>query len=278
MNHNEGTFSGPRDLQIYHQSWLPDQEPAAVLLIVHGLAEHSGRYGNLVEYFLPKGYAIYGLDHIGHGKSGGARVYVKRFVEFIKPLRTLHESIKEEHPGKPIFIVGHSLGGLISSLYIANYQEDLAGGIISGPLTQLPEYITPLTIFLANLFSALLPKAGMVKIDSEGISRDPRVVQAYDNDPLVYRGKNTARLGAETISAMKYLDTLAGEITLPLLILQGSDDPVVDPKGAQILHDQVASPDKTLRVFEGLYHEVYNEPEHTMVMKVVEDWLNDHIG
>jgi alpha-beta hydrolase superfamily lysophospholipase len=277
MKYQDGTFAGPRGIDIYHQSWSPEKDPRGVLIVVHGLAEHSGRYKNFVDYFVPRGYAIYSLDHIGHGKSGGERVFVERFVEFIEPLRILHQRIQDFYAGKPIFMVGHSLGGLITSLYLANYQDELSGSIISGPLTELPDYITPLTEFAANIFSFIMPKVGLVQIDAEGISRDPRVVQNYENDPLVYRGKNTARLGAETLSAMKYNAALAGKITLPVLILQGSADKLVNPQGSQNLYDLLGSEDKTLHYFDGLYHEIYNEPEQESVFHFVEEWLESHL-
>jgi alpha-beta hydrolase superfamily lysophospholipase len=273
MNHIEGTFPGPQEIPIYYQGWQPEGDPKAVLLLVHGLAEHSGRYGNVVDYFVPRGYAVYALDHVGHGKSGGTRVHVDKFLDFLTPIETLFNSIQEWKPDRPVFLIGHSLGSLIGASYLLIHQEELAGAVLTGVLAEIPDHINPLTRFAAGIFSTLFPKMGLTAIDTEGLSKDPDVIEAYENDPLVTTGKSTARLGAEIISALQYLNALGEEITLPLLLLQGSDDPIVNPHGAQHLYELVDSEDKTLTYYEGLYHEIFNEPERDQVLQDVKDWL-----
>jgi len=256
MKHLEGFFNGVRDHRIYYQLWLPETEPKAVLLVVHGLAEHGGRYMNLVNHFLPLGYAVYAVDHLGHGRSEGARVYVEQFADYTDTLVTFREMIRGWQKGKPVFLVGHSMGGLIGALYLLSHQNELAGAVLS----------------------ALIPRLGLIQLEAEGVSRDPAVVQAYETDPLVYRGKVTARLGAEMINAMKQVVAEASRISLPLLILQGGADRLVHPSGAQMLHDRVASTDRKIILYEGLYHEVFNEPEHGQVLRDVEMWLEAHPG
>ena len=132
MKHEEGFFKGVRGAKIYFQSWLPESEPRAVLLIVHGLAEHSGRYRNVVNHFIPLGYAICGIDHLGHGKSEGRRVYVERFDDYTDTLKVYCDMIQGWHPRKPTFLVGHSMGGLISAVYLLDHQADLAGAAAEG--------------------------------------------------------------------------------------------------------------------------------------------------
>ena len=273
MKHQEGHFKGIRDLRIYYQCWLPETEPKAALLIVHGLAEHSGRYMNVVNHFVPLGYAIYGIDHIGHGKSDGSRVYVRRFEDFTDTLKTFSDMIRDWQPEKSILLVGHSMGGLISSIYLLDHQDELSGAVLSGPSVKVPDNISSATILVAQLFSTLMPRLGLIALEAEGVSRDPAVVQAYLNDPLVYTGKTTARLAAELLKAMKRVAVDASKITLPILIVQGGEDRLVDPDGAQMLHDTVGSVDKTLKIYDGLYHEVFNEPEHLKVLGDVEAWL-----
>jgi len=273
MKHQEGHFKGIRDLRIYYQCWLPESESKAVLLIVHGLAEHSGRYMNVVNHFVPLGYAVYGIDHIGHGKSDGSRVYVRRFEDFTDTLKIFSDMISDWQPEKPIFLVGHSMGGLIGSIYLLDHQDKLSGAVLSGPSVKVPDNISSATVLVAKLFSTLMPKLGLIALEAEGVSRDPAVVQAYLNDPLVYTGKTTARLGAELLKAMKCVAVDASKITLPILIVQGGEDRLVDPDGAQMLHDTVGSVDKTLKIYDGLYHEVFNEPEHLKVLGDVEAWL-----
>ncbi len=276
MEHRDGFFAGVRESAIYYQCWQPETECKAILLVVHGLAEHCGRYMNVVNHFVPLGYAVYGLDHIGHGKSEGTRVHVERFTDYTDTLKLYFDLIRLEHPDTPIFLVGHSLGALIGAAYLLEHQDELAGAILSGILIKVPDNTPPAIVFVGKLLSALLPKAGLLGVNAEGVSRDPDVVQAYINDPLVYRSKATARLTAEMLYTMQRVTDEATAITLPLLIVQGSLDKLVDPDGAQMLYDAVSAPDKTLKVYEGFYHEVFNEPEHEQVLDDVEAWLAAH--
>jgi alpha-beta hydrolase superfamily lysophospholipase len=273
MNHQEGYFKGRQGTNLYYQGWLPEGRSVAVLLIVHGLAEHSGRYGNVVNYFVPRGYAVYGIDHLGHGHSDGPRAYVERFQDFLDPLKVFLDRIRDWQPGAPIFLVGHSLGGLISAAYLLDQPDELAGAILSAPSVKMPGSVSRLTLFGGKVLSALFPKMGLVRLEADGVSRDPAVVRAYRSDPLVFTGKITARLGTELLEAMDRVLAEARKIRLPLLILQGAADKLVDPGGAQVLYDRVGSADKTIKIYEGLYHEVFNEPEHEQVLRDVEKWL-----
>ena len=273
MIHQEGFFSGRRNTRIYHQCWLPDQAPRAILMITHGLGEHSGRYANVVDYFVPRGYGVYAFDYVGHGKSEGARMYVERFGDYIDETIGFFGKVCAWQPGKPIFLVGHSLGGLVGAIYLLDNQAGLAGAVLSGPLVKADDSITSLTIMVSKLLSRLAPRAGILPLDAATISRDPAVVQAYIDDPLVYTGKVPARTGAEMLGAMQRIGAEAGKITLPILILHGGADRLVNPQGAVMLHDTVSSRDKTLKIYDGFYHEVYNEPEHEQVLGDVEAWL-----
>ncbi len=276
MNHTEGRFQTPKGANIYYQHWQPEVAPKAILFIVHGLAEHSGRYMNIVNYFVPRGYAVYGLDHIGHGKSDGTRAYLERFSDFTGPLKTYFDMIQGWHPGKPVFLVGHSMGGLIGSVYLLEHQDELKGAVLSAPAVKVSDNISPATILLGKILSGILPQTGLLALDATAISKDKSVVDAYLNDPLVYTGKVTARLAAEMLSAMQRVTAEAATIRLPILLLQGSDDRLIDPGGANMLHEKASTPDKTLKVYDGLYHEVFNEPEREQVLRDVEAWLEAH--
>ena len=276
MRHEEGFFQGIRGAHIYQQCWLPDGEPKAVLLIVHGLGEHSGRYGNVVNHLVPLGYALYGLDHVGHGKSEGTREYVERFEDFTDTLDAYREMVRQAQPDKPVVLYGHSLGGLISTTYLLDHQAGLAGAVLSAPLSRVPDHVSAMTITMGRVLSRLLPKAGVLPLDAAAVSRDPAVVQAYMDDPLVFHGKTPARLAAEMMRAMQRVTAEAGKITLPVMIFQGSADRL-DPGDARFLYDTVSSADKTLKVYEGLYHETHNEPECAMVLHDIEVWLEAHV-
>jgi acylglycerol lipase len=244
-----------------------------VLLVVHGLGEHCGRNMNVVNHFVPLGYAVYGLDHIGHGKSDGAREVVERFEDYTSPLTAYYHMIKGWQAGKPIFLLGHSMGGLIVSYYLLEQQVNFRGAVVSAPLVKVGDDVSPVTIIIGKILSVLVPKAGLLTLDANGVSRDPEVVKAYVNDPLVFHGKTPARLAAELLKAMMRVTAEADKISLPLIILQGAEDKLVDPAGAQMLYDKASSKDKTIQVYEGLYHEVFNEPERARVLKDVEAWL-----
>jgi alpha-beta hydrolase superfamily lysophospholipase len=278
MEHQDGYFSGPRGKQIYYQSWLPEGDPKAIILVIHGLAEHCGRYMNIVNYFTPHGYAVYGLDHLGHGKSEGDRVFVDRFEDFIATIKTFFDMIQTRQPGVPVFLLGHSMGSLIGAVYLLKHQDELAGAIISGTMVKVPDHVTAATVTMGKVFSALLPKFGIVGIDAAHISSDPVVVDAYVNDPLVYHGKTTARLAAEMLKEMQSFPANAVKITLPITIVQGGEDKLVNVEDSQILYDSVSSPDKTLKIYEGYDHEVFNEPGRDAVFADIHAWLERQLG
>ena len=274
MERREGIITGLRNLELYYQCWLPEGELRAVLLVVPGLAEHTGRYTNLVDHFVPKGYAVYGLDHCGHGKSQGLRCHVERFSDYVGDLKTFFDLVRAEHTAAGIFLVGHSMGGTIAAAYAVKYQDELAGLIPSAATVKVGSSVTSVQIVAARILSAVLPKIGVSVLDSSAISRDQAVVDAYDNDPLVYRGKIRARLGAELLRTLQALPQQVPQINLPILIMHGKEDQLSDPEGSKMLYEKVASKDKTLRLYEGLYHEIFNEPERAQVFADMEAWLD----
>jgi len=262
MKHREGTFKGVDDFTIYYQCWLPEGTPTAVLLVAHGYAEHSGRYANLVDYFVPKGYAVYALDHRGHGRSDGERVQVEHFEDYLTDLKTFFDMAREENPGSTIFLVGHSMGASISTAYVVEHQKELAGLILSGGGIVSSDAPPP-------------PMRGGRVLDASALSRDQAVVDAYVNDPLVYRGPMPERHAM--VEMRKKLPGLVPGITLPILIMAGSAAPSGDAGRSRALYEAVGSRDKTLRLYDGLLHEIFNEPEHPQVMADMEAWLAAHM-
>jgi acylglycerol lipase len=277
VKHKEGKFKGYKGLSLYYQCWLPDKTPKAVLLVAHGLAEHSGRYKNLVNYFVPKGYAVYALDHRGHGKSEGARSYVDHFSDYLADLKTFFDIVRKAHKDAKIFLVGHSMGGTIAVPYAIEHQRELAGVITSGALLVASPTVSPALLAIAGVISALAPKMGVTVLDASTISRDKAVVDAYVRDPLVYRGKVPARTGAELAKMWKTLPEQMPEIKLAILIMHGSADKLSAPAGSRLLYKRAGSKDKTLKLYKGFYHEIFNEPEHKQVMADVEAWLKKHL-
>jgi acylglycerol lipase len=277
MKHKDGRFKGYKGLKLYYQCWLPDKKPKAVLLVAHGLAEHSGRYKNLVDYFVPKGYAVYALDHRGHGKSEGRRSYVDNFNDYLIDLKTFFDRVKKEHKNAKIFLFGHSLGATIAAAYAVKHQDGLAGLMVSGSSLVPPPGVSPALLAIAGILSALVPKMGVTVLDASTISRDQSVVDAYVNDPLVFRGKVPARTGAELARMWKQLPDQMPKIKLPILIMHGQADQLSDPRGSKLLYERVGSKDKTLKIYDSCYHEICNEPERKRVCSDMEKWLTKHI-
>lgn len=245
---------------MYWQAWLPSHAPRAVVVLSHGASEHSGRYRYVVERLVGEGFALYAVDHRGHGRSDGPRAYLDRIVHVVADLDKLVVLARAEHPDAPLFLLGHSLGGCIALAYAMAHQERLDGLALSAPVAVLEAAPLPLRL-VARLLSALAPQSGVYEIDSGGISRDPAEVEAYETDPLVYRGKLPARTVTGVASVVEALPGQLPGIDRPLLVMHGTADRIVPPAGARLVHDRAGSPDKTLHLYEGFFHELFNEPE-----------------
>ncbi len=260
MQHNEGNFKGYRDFNIYYQCWMPAAKTRPVLLIVHGFAEHSGRYGNVVKHFVPRGYPVYAIDHRGHGRSDGERVQVDDFYDYIQDLKTFFDIVRKVNPQDKIFLIGHSMGSVISLAYTVEYQQELAGLITSGGGLAQPG--TP----------PMPPRKPGAPLPTDMLSRDPEVIRAYVNDPLVYRGPMPANSPMGSMSSKLY--DLVPQIKLPVLVMAGNA--VADGQRSRLLYERIGSQDKTLKLYEGLRHEIFNEPEHPQVLADLEQWLEAH--
>lgn len=277
MKHIEDTFTQAGIGELYYQGWLPEGEVRAVGVVFHGLAEHGGRYTNVVNQLVPQGFAVYALDLIGHGKSSGERLFVNRFEDLTEPLKSFLDMVKSWQPDKKVFMLAHSMGGLVGTFFLLDHQDELDGAVISGALTKVPDNITPVTMFMAKALSKLAPKVRLAGVDSSGISRDPQEVVAYVNDPLVFTGNTTARMGSEMIRAMERVKAEMGRIKLPVLLLHGGSDYLSDPDASQTLYEGVGSEDKTLKIYEGYYHEIYNDIGKEVPLADVQAWLEAHI-
>jgi alpha-beta hydrolase superfamily lysophospholipase len=278
LKHTESTFKGHDGLDLFRQSWLPDEAPRAVLVLVHGLAEHGSRYGNIVRHFVPRGYLVTVLDLRGHGRSPGTRGYVARFRHYVEDIVAFLEQARADHPERPVFLVGHSMGGTIAAACAVEAQDALAGLILSGAVLKPGSSVSPLKLLIARMMSRLAPRLGVTTLDSGGISRDPAVVQAYEDDPLVHHGRISARLGGEFLSAIQSLPEMMPGIRLPILIMHGTDDRLSDPEGSRLLSREISSADKTLILYEGFYHEIFNEHGRERIFADMESWLADHLS
>ena len=273
MKQLEGYFS-EQNQSIYYQYWLPENPPHAILLIVHGLNEHCGRYQHLAEYFTGADFGVYGFDLIGHGKSDGTRSFVQDFATFTNPILTILDLITEQHTGVPVYLIGHSMGGLIGAKFLIDHQDKINGAILSGSLVSVPEYVSDLTIKIGTIISKIIPKLRLIGIDKSGLSRDPQIVDNYINDPLVFNGKSTARISSVINDGISYVEEKGSTISSPILILHGGQDRICDPSWSTYLHNLVSSQQNQLIIYDDLYHEIYNEPEQETVFKDVLNWLD----
>ncbi|MEM1403857.1 MAG: lysophospholipase [Pseudomonadota bacterium] len=257
---------------VYYRRW-DVESPRAIALIVHGLGEHSGRYQHVAEALAVRGIASVAPDHPGHGQSPGDRCYIGSFEEYFVALDQLVGLAQDAHPGLPMFIIGHSMGGLIAGNYILDRQNKFAGAAFSGAAFEVPEPPAAAAIFINKLIAMILPRLGVLQLDASEVSRDKEVVTRYMEDPLVHSGKISAKLVVELFSAMGTLETRRGAIELPVLIMHGEGDVMAAPNGSVNFHKHISSDDNTLRLYPTLYHEIFNEPEQDDVLKELCDWM-----
>lgn len=277
MRRLEGQFAGVGNLEIYWQAWLPAGERHASVVIAHGASEHGGRYGHVVEELVPAGYGVYAVDHRGHGRSGGRRAVIDRLPHAVADLDTLIDLATGEDEGRRPYLLGHSMGGCIAIAYALEHQAKLAGLVLSAPLAVVEA--GALQRMVVRMLSTLAPSVGVAGIDTHTISRDPEQVRAYEQDPMVFHGKLQARTAVEIADATATFPQEVASLTLPLLVMHGNADRLVPAKSAKMIHASAGSPDKTLKLYEGFYHELFNEPQadRARVLNDLSMWLGARV-
>lgn len=276
MKHEEGTFTSADGLELYYQSWLPESEPKAVLVIVHGMAEHGGRYRHVVDALVPKGYAIYAADHRGHGRSPGKRMFVNSWSEYLDDLGRFIKLVKGRWAGRPFFLYGHSMGGNVTLNYVLRHPEGYNGVIASAPAVGKLD-VPPILAFMSKILSRLAPALQVkTSLDANDISRDPAESQAYANDPLVL-DFGTPRFGVEFPAAAEWAMAHAAEFKPPLLMIHGDADHIVNVSASRRFFAKVPHNDKKLIVYEGGVHESHNDIHHKQVLADIEQWLEVHL-
>ncbi|HKY93100.1 MAG TPA: lysophospholipase [Nevskiaceae bacterium] len=278
MKQQEGRFEGKKGVTIYRRTWLPAKVQAIVVL-VHGLGEHSGRYAHVAQALVDAGCAVYAMDHRGHGQSGGPRALVDRFANVVADIDHVVELARREQPRKPVFLLGHSMGGALSLSYAFKHGDKLSGLILSGPAVALdgaPPAMKP----ISKLLSAFAPRLGLFGIEPSKVSRDPSVVAGYAQDPLNAHGKVPARTLGEIVRFVEWLPLALPMLKLPLLVQHGEQDLLAGVAGSQMVVERAGSTDKTLKVYDGLYHEIYNElpKDRARVLADLAAWIEKRIG
>ncbi|MBV9817697.1 MAG: lysophospholipase [Solirubrobacterales bacterium] len=273
MIRRSGRFAGTRGGEIFWRSWAPDADAArGVVVIAHGVGEHSGRYEHIAECLTDAAFAVFALDHRGHGRSDGprARLEIDDAVADVDRLVTMAAAA---HPRVRRFLLGHSLGGAIAVQYALAHQDRLAGLVLSGPFAAIEASAALRSI--GRLLSALAPGAPLIGVDPTLVCRDPDVVRAYRADPLVHHGRLPARTLARAADAIERFPERVGQIEVPTLILYGMSDRVVPPAGSRMLAARIGASDLTIHGYPGFYHEVLAEPERDAVLRDVGDWLRE---
>jgi len=267
---------GASGLRICFRSLRPKQEPRGVVIIVPGFNAHSGYYAWVAEQLAAKGLAVYAVDLRGRGNSDGERFYVDDFEDYVsdveavvKVARSREESSRES--SLPFFLLGHSAGGVVSCLYTLDHQPELAGLICESFAHELPAPDFALAVFKG--LGHLAPHAHILHLPNERFSRDPKVVEAMDQDPLIAHETQPTRTMAALVRADERLKKEFPQITLPLLILHGTDDKNTRPDGSRHFYDMAGSTDKTLKLYEGGFHDLLNDIDKREVMQDIEDWI-----
>jgi alpha-beta hydrolase superfamily lysophospholipase len=272
----EKSFTGMGGTNIVYDVYEPPADPVGLILVTHGVAEHAGRYPHVAEVLAGLGLRVVIPDHRGHGRSDGKRLLARDMSEFTTDLETLRKL--EVVDGRSTYLLGHSMGGQIALDYALDHQDVLAALVLSAPAVLPGDDISPLLMKVAKVLGKVVPGLPGQKLSSASISRDPAVVKAYDDDPLNFRGALPAGIGGAMLRTMDSFPSRLPSLKLPLLVLSGTGDTIVNPEGARLVVRLAGSSDKTLKEYDGLYHEVFNEPEKELVLGDLADWLKAHLA
>jgi len=278
MQHDAGTLRTDDGLSLATRRWSPRARPKATVALVHGIGEHSGRYAHVATHLMLHDLAVHAFDLRGHGRSEGEpRAYVESFDEYLYDLDLFLDHVRREQRG-PLFLYGHSLGGGIAARYVVERGTNgLDGLILSSAALQIPTDLSPILQKLAGTVSRFKPTLPTTKLDTSLLSHDPAVVRAYEQDPLVYSGGVRARVGYEVLRNTEIIQQHPEAFTLPLYLFHGTADKITDPDGSHWLYEHAPTDDKTLKLYEGFYHETHNEPERERVLTDLTAWIEAHL-
>jgi acylglycerol lipase len=258
-------------IRIFIRSWRPPTKPRAIVAIVHGFNSHSGHYLWVAEQLVATGLAVYALDLRGRGKSDGERYYLEHFAEYLSDVDALVNLARSREPGLPVFVLGHSAGGVISCVYTLEHQQELAGLVCESFAFQVPAPDFALAVIKG--IAHLAPHAHVLKLETEGFSRDPAVIDMLKSDPLIENEVQPTRTVAEMVRADERLKKEFPLMKLPVLILHGTADRVTKASGSQFFYDTAGSKDKTLKLYDDHYHDLLNDFGKEQVIADIRDWI-----
>jgi len=272
----EERIDGGGGLQIVVRSRQPVSPPRAVVAICHGVNSHGGQYLWTLEQLAAAGFAAYVLDLRGRGKSDGDRFYIEDVADYVANVSALIRLAKSREPGLPVFLLGHSAGGVVSCTYALDHQGEIAGLICESFAFQVPAPDLALTIIKG--LSRIAPRLPVLKLKNEDFSRDPNVVKALNDDPLTKNETQPAITVAALVRGNERLRKEFPLITLPVFILHGTSDKATKPAGSQFFYDTAGSKDKTLKLYDGHYHDLLNDFGKETVMQDIQSWIGRHLS
>jgi alpha-beta hydrolase superfamily lysophospholipase len=268
---NEEFFNGRAGTRIFMRSWRPQEQPRAVIVICHGVNSHSGQYLWAAERLQAEGFAVYAYDHRGRGRSAGPRFYIDDIEDYTQDLGTVIKLVKEREPGLKIFLLGHSAGGVISCTYALDHQVELAGFICESFAFQVPAPGFVLAIIRG--LARIAPTLPVLKLKNRDFTRDQTALAALETDPLIKGEIQPARTVAALLRATDRMRREFSTITLPVLIMHGTEDKATVPAGSQRFYDEAGSTDKTLRLYDGHFHDLLNDIGKEGVMDEIVRWI-----
>lgn len=271
--HSENAFKTGNGLELYAQQWLPDSATRARLVLLHGFGDHSSRYEHVAARLNTAGVSVHTYDQRGHGKSPGRRAFISRFEDLLEDLDAFLKWSAKDLADAPLFLMGHSMGGMVLTRYAQTRTLDAAGLVFSSPFLGFPDDVPKILLKLASVLSAVLPGLPVGGVDNRGLSRIAEVVTAADADPLAFHGRVAAKTGAQFYETIQAAEKNYAAITLPALVLHGEADRVVPCAGGVRLFEGLGSADKTLRLFPGGYHELWNDLDQEAFLREVTGWI-----
>ena len=272
LKSNDGT-------DFFVRCWEPDSRTKAVIVLIHGLGEHTGRYEHVAQAMTGAGYALCGMDLRGHGRSVGVRGHIPTLDIAMQDIREFLIFVTKRYPELPHFLYGQSMGGLLILAYALQHKPVLKGVIATSPGLRSPLREQKGKVLLAKILGSLAPNALIVSgLDTGGLSGDAQVIQAYTTDPLVH-DRISLGLGKGLLKAADYVWEHAGEFSLPLLLMHGTADPITYAHGSEGFAALASknNRDVTLKLWDGLYHELHNEPQKQDVLRFMTAWLDAHL-
>jgi acylglycerol lipase len=271
---DERTFEGVGGLKIFTRTWRPEGPPRGAVVVVHGLKSHSGLYEWPASQLAQRGFAVHALDLRGHGKSEGERLYIEKFADCVDDIGKLVGAAKAADPGVPVFVLGHSAGGVLACMYALDHPNDIAGLVCESFAHELPAPDFALAVLKG--ISHVAPHAHVLSLKDEDFSRDPAFVARMKSDPLIPHLAYPSQTAAELVRADERLKKEFSHFTLPVLILHGTTDKAAKPSGSQHFYDRAGSKDKLLKLYEGHFHDLLNDVGREQVMADVTEWLTTH--